>query len=232
MNYQTAISDIETQLRDYLGGRKAVIGISGGIDSAVVAALCGEAIGKERVLGVSMPYGNQNTEDTNLVIRHLGINSREVNIKGIVDNFNFLNLDRLSKGNLMARARMCVLYAFANQLEGLVIGTSNKSEIEIGYFTKNGDGGVDIEPLGDLYKTEVFEVAKIIRLPKKTIDNKPSAGLWEGQTDENDFGMTYQELDAVLKGEINSGEIYEKVQKLIKATEHKRKMPPIFKVKR
>jgi len=237
MNYQDIITSIETQLRDYLGNGKAVIWISGGIDSAVVAALSARAIGNKNVWGVSMPYGNQDTSDGQLVIDNLGINGREINISEEV-NGNIRKLEQVlnreinqvTRGNLMARERMKVLYGFANGLGGMVIGTGNKSELEIGYFTKYGDGGVDIEPIGDLYKTEVFEVARILGIPQRIIDKKPSAGLWEGQTDEDEFRMTYKELDAVLKGELNQGKIYDKVQELKRTSEHKRKTPSVFEV--
>ena len=108
------IEQIETKLKEYIGNRKAIIGISGGLDSAVVACLCVRALGKENVFGISMPYGTQSTEDANLVIKHLSIESKEINIKNVVDNFNFLSLDKISKGNVMARVRMAILYAFAN----------------------------------------------------------------------------------------------------------------------
>lgn len=239
MNYQNAIIDIEIQLRDYLGNKKAVIGISGGVDSAVVAALSARAIGNKNVWGIAMPYGNQDTADGQLVINQLGINGREVNIKEEVDgNVRKLKkilgrkLDQIAKGNLMARERMKVLYGIANCIGGMVVGTGNKSEIEIGYFTKYGDGGVDIEPIGDLCKTEVFEIAKLLGVPQRVMNKKPSAELWKGQTDEDEIGMTYQELDAVLKGELNQGEVYERVQRLRRDSEHKRRTPPVFEVRR
>jgi len=230
MNYQKTIQQIENQLQNYLGNKKAVIGISGGIDSAVVATLCARALGKENVWGISMPYANQSTRDTEILVNQLGIKNKKVNIEQIVNRFNFLNLNKLSKGNIMARTRMNILYTFTNELNGLVIGTSNKSEIEIGYFTKYGDGGVDLEPIGDIYKTEIFDIAKILNLPQSIIQKKPSAELWDEQTDEDELGITYKQLDAVLKGEINQGEIYEKVQKFKKSSEHKRKTPPVFKI--
>jgi len=230
MNYEKIIEDLTQQLKAFIGNRKAIIGISGGVDSAVITALCVKAVGKENVLGIEMPYGNQDTTDSKIVISHLGIKSKEINIKEIVDKFNFIELDKNSKGNVMARTRMAVLYAFANQLKGMVMGTGNKTEIEIGYFTKYGDGGVDVEPIGDLYKTEILEIAKILQLPEKIITKKPSAGLWDGQTDEDEIGATYREMDAALKGEITSGEVFEKIQKLKSNSQHKKNMPPTFQV--
>ena len=125
---------------------------------------------------------------------------------------------------------MVVLYRFANQFNGIVVGTGNKSEISVGYFTKYGDGGTDVLPIGDLYKTEIYEVAQLLGLPERIINKKPSADLWDGQTDEGEMGITYRDLDAVLKGEITNGSAYEKVQEMRRKSEHKRSMPPIFKV--
>ena len=231
MNLEKTIKKIEAGLKEYAGNRKAIIGISGGIDSAVVAGLCTRALGKENIYGILMPYGNQNTECARLVVDYLRIANQEINIKNIVDSFNFLKLNKLSKGNIMARMRMIILYGFANEFKGLVVGTGNKSECEVGYFTKYGDGGVDLQPIADLYKTEIFEVAKILGLPKKIVEKIPSADLYEGQTDEGEIGATYKEIDAVLKGKIKKGRVYEKIQARRIATEHKRKMPLIIKVK-
>ncbi len=230
MIYEKAIEKVTKGLKEHLGNKKAVIGISGGIDSAVVASLCVNAVGKENVLGVLIPYGTQSTEEGKILVNHLGIENKTINIKEIVDKFNYLPLDKISLGNVMARTRMIVLYSFANQLEGRVIGTSNKTETEIGYFTKYGDGGCDLEPIADIYKTEIFEIAKILKIPQRIIDKKPSAGLYEGQTDEGEIGATYEEMDAVLKGKITEGKVYDLIQRRIENSEHKRKMPPTFYV--
>ena len=226
MNYKKIIKSLENQLKDYLGNKKAVVGVSGGIDSAVVLTLCVKALGRKKVLGVLMPYGNQNMQDAKELMKFLKISCKEINIKEVVDKFDFLSFDKISKGNIMARVRMIILYCFSNQIKGRVIGTGNKSEIEVGYFTKYGDGGVDLEPIGDLYKTDIYEIAKRLGISKKIIDKKPSAELWEGQTDEEDLGLSYEQLDKILKKKLN----HEKVQVLRKNSEHKRKTPPIFKV--
>lgn len=238
MNYQKIIQNIENQLKNYIGNRKAIIGISGGLDSSVVAALCARALGKENVLGISMPYGDQETYDADLVIRNLGINGKTFNIKEEVDikirkleKMLGKEIDKVTKGNIMARERMNTLYGFSNELDGMVIGTGNKSEIEIGYFTKYGDGGVDLEPIGDLYKTEIFELATYLPIAVKIINKNPSAELWDNQTDEDELGMKYKQLDSVLKGEITVGPIYDKVQKMRENSEHKKNMPPVFKVR-
>jgi NAD+ synthase len=228
-----------------------VIGVSGGIDSALVAKLCVLALGRNKIYGLSMPYGNQSGKDGEDLIKKLDLTGWEINIKNSVDiileNLTFTpedmpqNKSKLIKGNICARVRMINLYTQANQYNLLVAGTGNRSEHMVGYFTKYGDGGTDFEPIEHLYKTEVWAMAKYLKLPKKIINKVPSAELWEGQTDEGELGITYKELDKILEcmdgydGVISAttakalGVTYElamKVQSFKVKSKHKRDVPP------
>jgi len=228
------MKDILTkQIKTFCGDKKAIVGVSGGIDSAVVFSLCVEALGKDNVIAVHMPYGKNRNPDAIRLIANYGTTMVMANIKSTVDSFwiGDTNWDKLTLGNVMARVRMTYLYAIANEENGIVMGTGNKSEIAIGYFTKYGDGGVDCETIGDLYKSEVYKIARELKIPDSIMNATPSADLWEGQTDEDEMGFTYGDLEGVLEGHIYSGKTYEKIQKAIKNSRHKRYMPPVFKVK-
>lgn len=228
LNYKNVVNNITKNLSTAVGDKKVFIGISGGIDSAVTAALCTLAFGKDKVFGVLMPYGEQSdVQDSRDLVNFLGIKSFEVDIKAIVDSFNSFD-KKLVKANLMARTRMIVLYSYANLHYGLVMGTSNKSELMTGYFTKHGDGACDIEVIANLYKTEIFDLAKYLKIPKNFINKKPSAGLWLGQTDEGEMGFTYADLDKFLQGGSIDSKIENKINNLIKNSEHKRNLPPII----
>lgn len=179
-----------------------VVGISGGIDSAVVAALCARALGKEKVLGLLMPE-EKPLPEADLAVKWLGIRHRLVRIGPIVRAFAGAgpkNMSKAASGNLKARVRMVLLYMEANQNGLLVVGTGNKSELLTGYFTKYGDGGADILPIGDLYKTQVMALAEAIGVPERIRKLVPTAGLYPGQTDEGELGISYGKLDSILLG--------------------------------
>jgi len=211
--------------------KNAIIGISGGIDSAVVAVLLRQILGYERVFGFYMPNGISYDDDDYVDVKHLcdkfDISLDVINIKKIKDSiydsvpFYF---DKLSYDNLSAGIRMIMLYSFANASNGIVVGTTNKSELMIGYFTKYGDGGVDIEPIAHIYKTELYDIAEYLGIPDRIINKNPSAGLWKGQTDEDELGMSYKKIDYYLK-EYNSSMKTNPLDDLIKSTSHKRKTP-------
>ncbi len=206
LNYYRAIGVISDFIisRFSLSERKGVvIGISGGVDSALTAALATHALGNNRVLGLIMPYfETADVEDAELVCTHLGISFERISIRSAVDalehSLPLPTLQPIPRGNIMARMRMITLYAYANQQERLVLGTGNRSEWLTGYFTKWGDGACDLAPILPLYKTEVWEMARRLGLPPRIIAKPPSAGLWQGQTDEGELGISYQELDTIL----------------------------------
>jgi NAD+ synthase len=221
------------------GVKGAVLGLSGGIDSSLVAALASRALGPKNILGLIMPVDKEkdtkNISDAKLVAEFLGIPYKLFELKNAVASFDPLNLDRVARGNLAARLRMVTWYAYANQENRLVLGTGNKTELMIGYFTKYGDGGTDILPIGELYKVNVRDLAKHLEIPEAIIKKAPSAGLWEGQTDEGEIGITYPELDSILFLHLEQGleesEIVKqgideikvrKVLNMIARTQHKR----------
>lgn len=184
-----------------------VIGLSGGIDSAVVTKICADALGAEKVLNIFMPSRETPAEDykvTKELSDSWGTDYRVVDIQPAVDSLAAMLLTGketpLERGNISARCRMIVLYNFAKKMNRLVVGTSNQSEIMMGYFTKHGDGACDITLLANMYKTEVRQIARMIGIPESIIAKPPSAGLWEGQTDESEMGIMYEDLDRILYG--------------------------------
>ncbi len=188
-------------------GRKGVVlGLSGGVDSALVARLCSDALGPDRVLALGLPEGRGggDLEDAAAFAEHLGIEFRMVDIAPFVAALDAglarKRSDRIARGNLRARVRMVVCYYVANTEDRLVMGTGNKSELLVGYFTRWGDGGVDLLPIGDLYKTQVRAMARALGVPKSIVERTPTAGLWPGQTDEGELGISYDNLDRVLLG--------------------------------
>lgn len=219
------------------GAKGAVVGLSGGIDSSVVAALANLALG-DKVLGVIMPCHSKE-EDMNhahIVSKKFGIKTEVVYLGGIFDSLveKLPEGNRLALANIKPRLRMTMLYYYANLHNFIVLGTGNKTEELLGYFTKYGDGGVDILPIGDLYKHEVRKLAKELSIPDEIIEKPPSAGLWPGQTDEDEIGMSYDEMDDILyaiekndTGGLDKEKV-EKIKMIMKVSEHKGRMPEVL----
>jgi len=215
-----------------------VVGLSGGVDSSVVAVLAKKAMG-DNVLGVIMPCHSTHIDEryAYLVANKLNIKTEKVDLSSVYDNFLKIlpSGKEMALANLKPRLRMITLYYFANNLNYLVAGTGNRSEITVGYFTKYGDGGVDILPIGGLLKTQVRRLARELGVPEEIIKRVPSAGLWKGQTDERELGLRYEDLDktilAIESGKVKDlpAEIVDKVKKLMERSIHKRSPVPIFK---
>jgi NAD+ synthetase len=185
------------------GYRKAVLALSGGVDSAVVAFLAARSLGPENVIALRLPYrdlGIRALEHAGLVIGQLGLPSETVDISEMVDLYADAQpgMDWHRRGNVQARARMIVLFDKMVEHEALPIGTGNRSEILFGYFTQHGDDSPQVNPIGDLYKTQVWQLAEFLGVPRVIIDKDPSAGLEPDQTDEGDFGLSYETVDLVL----------------------------------
>jgi NAD+ synthase len=230
------------------GLSKAVVGLSGGIDSSVSCLLAVEALGAENVLGVCMPYTTcsaESLEHAQLIIKQAGIASETVPIAAMADPLiaRYPEMDARRKGNIMARVRMIVLYDRSAEFKGLVVGTGNKTEIMLGYTTLFGDSAYALNPVGDLYKTQLRQLAHALDVPKVIIDKAPSADLWKGQTDEGELGLTYEEVDRLLYMlvdqrftpekciEIGFGrDLVNKVVEIMRKTEFKRNLPPIARL--
>lgn len=206
INVKTVTSILELFLQQEvrkIGFTQTVLGLSGGVDSAVAAALLARALGPENVHALSMPYRESNPDSQShaeLAAKELGIHYYLRDISPMVDAFfkDEPDADPMRRGNKMARERMCLLYDFSAEQKALVIGTSNKTELLLGYGTIFGDLASAINPIGDLYKTHVWELAEYLKIPRVIIDKAPSADLWLGQTDEHELGYTYKEIDPFL----------------------------------
>lgn len=251
------LKDIHNELVEFLrenfkkaGFSKAVLGLSGGIDSALVAYLLRDALGKENVLAIMMPYKSSNPDSLNhakLVIEDLKINSKTIEITDMIDAYfkNEKEASSLRMGNKMARERMSILFDYSSKENALVVGTSNKTEIYLGYSTQFGDSACALNPIGDLYKTNIWDLSRYLKIPNELIEKKPSADLWEGQTDEQEMGLTYKEADQVLYRMLEENKTVEEVLaegfnkdlvdnivRRMNRSEYKRRMPLIAKIKR
>jgi len=232
------------------GFSKAVLGLSGGIDSALVAYLLRDALGKENVLAIMMPYKSSNPDSLNhakLVVEDLKINAKTIEITDMIDAYfkNEKDASSLRIGNKMARERMSILFDYSSKENALVVGTSNKTEIYLGYSTQFGDSACALNPIGDLYKTNIWELSRYLKIPNELIEKKPSADLWEGQTDEQEMGLTYKEADQVLYRMLEENKTVEEILaegfnknlvdnivRRMNRSEYKRRMPLVAKIKR
>ena len=231
-----------------VGYSRAVIGLSGGVDSALSFALAVEALGAENMLAVRMPYQSSSPdslEHAQILIDQFKVKSETIEITGMVEPLfgRFPDMSKQRKGNMMARSRMIVLYDQSEAFKGLVIGTSNKTEILLGYSTLWGDMASALNPIGDLYKTQVRQLSRALGIPSAIIDKAPSADLWAGQTDEAELGFTYEEVDRLLyllvDQRYSAQECIEEgfnekfvssVTTRIRRNQFKRMMPPIAKL--
>jgi NAD+ synthase len=216
-NPEDTISSLTSFIKFYVersGTRGAVIGLSGGIDSTLAAYLSVRALGHENVLGLIIPEKGltppEDILDATEIAHILNLDFSVVEISEIIRSFfhSIPEVDKtnlLATGNMKARIRMCILYYYANIMNRIVMGTGNRTELLMGYFTKYGDGGVDIEPLGNLYKTQVRKLAQYMEVPHYIIDKTPSAGLWPGQTDEDELGLSYELIDNILHALLDEG---------------------------
>jgi NAD+ synthase len=240
-------------LRDAIhkvGFSRAVIGLSGGIDSALSAYLTAEAIGPEHVLVIRMPYkvsSQSSLDDAQAVIDDLGVQHDTVDITPMVDPMlaRFPDASNLRQGNIMARMRMIVLYDQSSAFNGLVIGTSNKTETLLGYSTIYGDNAAAVQPIADLYKAQVRQLCEALGVPQAIIDKAPSADLWEGQTDEDELGFTYELADQLLYllvderytvdevvAEGFDRVVVERIVRQVRMNHYKRTMPNVAKLSR
>lgn len=251
LDWRKTVGKLSRELSDYLttaGAKGGVIGLSGGVDSSVTASIL--RLATDNVLPLVLPSSStpeQDVEDAMQVAEVLGIRDKVLTIhidpivEGIARATN--TSDRRVLGNIKARVRMTILYSFAQQNNFLVIGTGDRSELLLGYFTKYGDGGVDILPIGGLYKTQVRRIAQLLGLPERVWKKPSSPALWEGQTAEGEMGISYETADLILYRLMDLKEdptevsrktnvditVIEKIINMVRISEHKRAMPPILK---
>lgn len=240
------------------GFEKVIVGVSGGVDSATVLALCVRALGRKNVIVVKMPYGVQEVGDSSLVIEKAGIpekNILELNVKQAVDvilgslakqddsgiknqndsgqaRMTMEHADLIRIGNIMARVRMIVLFDLAKKYKALVCGTENRTEHLLGYYTRFGDEASDIEPIRHLFKTQVYQLAEYLEVPVPILKKKPSAGLWEGQTDEEEFGFDYKTADEILFWRFEKKIGWEEIKRKAQSAKRKADQAIVEKVKK
>ncbi len=233
-----------------VGLERVVVGLSGGVDSSLAAFLAARSLGPSNVLGICMPYRTSNPEsaaDARLVASILGLHFLEVDISPQIDAYfsRFEDADQLRRGNKMARERMSILYDHSARWRALVLGTSNKTEMLLGYGTLHGDLASAINPLGDLYKTQVWALAAHEGVPEKIVSKRPSADLWSGQTDEGELGFSYHDVDRLLYlmvdermnreelvGQGFSPQFVDRIEAMVRNSQFKRRLPLIAKVSR
>ncbi|MFB6196176.1 MAG: NAD+ synthase [Haloplanus sp.] len=255
VDIDAAIDTMVAFLERYLertGADGYALGVSGGLDSTVALALAVEAVGPDRVAGIVMPgapSSAENMRDARDVCDRRDVSVLEMDIQPVVEAVRTsagFDPDTVALGNVRARVRMVLEYLLANECDGLVLGAGNKSERELGYFTKYGDGAVDVAPMGDLYKTEVADVARRLDVDERFVEKTPTAELWEGQTDEGELGASYDTIDAILERYLDRGqspdriaaettydrELIDRFVAMHERSGHKRSRPPIADIER
>ncbi|RPH37405.1 MAG: NAD+ synthase [Planctomycetota bacterium] len=239
---------LENEVRK-AGFERVVVGVSGGVDSSLAAYLAAEALGPQNVWGIQMPYRTSSPESAahgRLVVEALGIQHLTVDISPMIDAYFAAvpDADQMRRGNKMARERMTILYDHSARLSALVLGTSNKTELLLGYGTQYGDMASAINPLGDLYKSQVWQLARHVKVPDVIVEKEPSADLWAGQTDEAELGFTYEEVDRLLYllvderyevadliGEAGLDERFVRAAyRRVQTSQYKRRLPVIAKI--
>ena len=236
-NVQFIVEELVTWLQDKVhnaGAKGLVFGLSGGVDSAVMAGIAKLAFASSSI-GIIMPCHSDPVDEEHaiLVAKTLDLDIEKVDLTPTFDtmmkSIDFSD-NKLAIANIKPRLRMTTLYYYAQHLNYLVAGGSNKSEFTVGYFTKHGDSGVDLLPLADFVKTEIWELARYLKLPEIIINKPPSAGLWSNQTDEDEMGFCYEVLDRFIQTEESDDITKIKIQNMYAKSSHKREYPPIFKI--